>query len=56
MAKKSKTKNKGVQMNKILIEEAIRFCQMTKQQAKRVDPATLHRIVREAKKKWYKTT
>ena len=38
-----------------LVEQAIRFCQMTKEEAMAIDPDTLKKLVQEAKKQWYKT-
>ena len=38
-----------------LIEEAIRFLQMTEDEAKEIDTATLQRMVRQAKKQWLAT-
>ena len=39
-------------MNEKLIEEAIRFLQMTEEQAKEIDTAELQKMVTQAKKKW----
>ena len=42
-------------MNEKLIEEAIRFLQMTEDEAKAIDAATLQRMVRQSKKQWLAT-
>ena len=42
-------------MNEKLIEEAVRFCQMTEEEAKAIDTATLKRMVRQAKRQWLAT-
>mgnify|MGYP003146431146 CR=1 FL=1 len=42
-------------MDKKLIEEAIRFLQMTKEEAQEIDIATLQRLVHQAKKQWIAT-
>ena len=42
-------------MNKKLIEEAVRFLQMTKEEAQAIDIATLQRLIYQAKKQWLAT-